>query len=1180
MPVHSSRSWPSSGHPARRAEADTAWSAGSTVMGEFVVERVLGQGGFGAVVLAVSRRTGDRYAVKRVHRDDPVEQGRFLTEAQRWIGLPPHPHITPCHFTRTVGSQLAVFSEYVAGGSLADWIADGRLYAGTERERLHTVLRIAVEAAWGLAASHSHGLLHLDTKPGNVLLTKSGGARITDFGLATGGERDVQDVIGQEYVLDFLAREGDGIDAETSEVLKNVLRQTLAEARAEEAPPPSAVAEGVTPGYASPEQAEGRPLGRAADLWSWAVTVLEMFTGGRSWPSGTLAGAALEAYLEELRDGTPGPVAMPEGVVALLRACFRADPDERPESLQEAADSLVRTAVRECGIPLPGDPPPASPRPTVKGGFERRLPGGAAWQDPRELLGAAYQAAGRDPGETVRFWPSGHGSRASQSMEDLRALTEAAAVLDTVREPDDSVRLLWARVIAESGRVRQGLGDLPGAVETYRASARALQELAGPGLQSEPDRQYGLSLRLAVLHSLAVVLRLSGSPGESVTICDQVLDEAGAVSDPVEGARIRGMALGTKANAVDDPHEQIPLFERTIDAMTVAGEDEGLALALAGRAAALEKTGRTDEAAAAWERADALIEGAAAPGRTDLDAVRAALRLNRAVTAKGTQDAAVHARAAIALYEPLVHERGRHDVAGELGRALLLSALGDEHSGRPQQALAAYRSARSLLEDAVLRDGRLDYVRYLAQAHDHESTLVRALEDPAAAVALARRAVEVWDRLGATDGRDVWPVDRAEARRKLADAHIDAGDGASAAREFDEAERALGPVSAAGSGGRLVSTLIHNGRAVLLRRSGKPEAACREVGLALDALGTPAEPQEEQVRVRCLQTLNTALGDLDRHREALAVADEITTTVESLSERGEVSLRDVADARQRRVNVLLRLGHVTEAQAPAHQALREYRSLIDGGRTDLEDEAARLRGALSVALHRSGDLDGAVREMETMRRHFAERTAYPWQRLLPRQTVDTAASLGDDPHTMLLRGLDVRLADLAKVRDVRPRDVDRLLAELSCQREELMSGSLAFIETDQVSQALEDLCGSLVWLAERFPQDAVHEACVETALVSGATAMRCLRDGAAERGFRLAVAHGRVLVLDRGRTGHLERWCNAHLAQASWQTYRGEETAAERTISDMEAHLTTLAPSQAPAWSAHARRTLTTFRRG
>ncbi|MFI2506576.1 protein kinase [Streptomyces sp. NPDC018972] len=1173
MPAHSSRSWPSSGDPDRAGDG-TPWPAGSTVLGEFVVERALGHGGFGEVVLAVSRRTGDRYAVKRVHRDDPVEQGRFLTEAQRWIGLPPHPHITPCHFTRTVGTQLAVFSEYVAGGSLADWIADGRLYAGTARERLHTVLRIAVEAAWGLDAAHAHGLLHLDVKPGNVLLTEGGGARITDFGLATGGERDAKDVIGQEFALGFLTREGDGIDAETSEMLRTVLRQALAEARAEEAPPPSAVAEGITPGYASPEQAEGRPLGRPADLWSWAVTVLEMFTGGRTWPSGTLAGAALEAYLEEQRDGATGPVTMPDGVAALLRACFRTDPRERPESLREAADSLVRTAVREHGIPLPGDPPPALPRPSLKGGFERRLLGGAAWQDPRELLGAAYEAAGRDPGEAVRFWPSGHGSRASQAMEDLRTLTEAARALDTVRDPDESVRLLRARVTAESGRVRHSLNDLPGAVDAYRSSARALEGLTGP------DQEYGLSLRLAVLHSLSIVLRLSGSAGESVVICDQVLDEAAALSDPVEAARVRGMALGTKANAIDDPHEQLPLLERTIDAMTVAGEDEGLALALAGRAAALEKTGRADEAAAAWERADALLEAAAAPGRADLDAVRAALRLNRAVTAHGRRDAAAHARAAVELYEPLVNERGRHDVAGDMGRALLLSALGDEHAGRPQEALAAYRSARSLLEDAVLRDGRLEYVRHLAQAHDHESTLVRALEDPATAVALARRAVEVWDRLGDTDGRGAWAVERADARRKLAEALIDAGDGAAAAREFDEAERVLGAKSATGSDSRLVTALIHNGRAVLLRRSGEPEAACREVRLALGTLGTPAEPREEQVRVQCLQTLNAALGNLNRHEEALAAVDEITTVVESLFERGEVSLDDVADARQRRVNALLRLGRVTEAQAPAHQALREYRSLIDAGRADLVDEAARLRGALSVALQRSGDLDGAVREMEAMRRHFAERTTYPWLRLLPRQAAETAASLGADPHTMLLEGLDARLADLARVRDVKPRHLDRLLADLARERDELVSGSSAFLEPDQVSQALEDLCGSLLWLAERHPRDAVYETCVETALVSGVTAMRCARDGAAERGFRLAVAHGRVLVLDRGRTGHLERWSHAHVALASWQTFRGDDGGAERTIREMEAHLTVLVPALVPAWSARARQALAAFRHG
>ncbi|QDI68153.1 hypothetical protein CD934_05335 [Streptomyces calvus] len=1175
MPADSSRSWPSSGRHTP-AGGDSSWRAGATVLGEFVVERALGSGGFGTVVLAVSRRTGNRYAVKRVHRADPVEQGRFLTEAQRWIGLPPHPHITPCHFTRTVGDQLAVFSEFVAGGSLADWIADGRLYAGGPREVLRAVLRIAVEAAWGLDAAHAHGLLHLDTKPGNVLLTEDGGARITDFGLATGGERDVKDAIGTEFVLDLLTREGDGIDAETGEVLRTVLRQTLAEARAAQAPPPTAVAEGITPGYTSPEQAEGRPLGRPADLWSWAVTVLEMFTGGRTWPSGTLAGPALEAFLQAQAGGAAGPVAMPDGVAALLRACFRNDPRERPESLRDAADSLVRTAVRECGIPLPGDPPPALPRPSLKGGFERRMPGGSAWQDPRELLGAAYGAAGLDPGESVRFWPSGHGSRASQAMEDLRALTEALRVLDTLPDPDVPVRLLRARATAESGRVRHSLGDLPGAVDAYRSSARALEDLVG---LEGPDAEYALSLRLSVLHSLAIVLRLSGAAGESRAICDRVTEASAALPDPVEAARVRGMALGTKANAVDDPHERIALIDRSVEALTAAGDDEALAVALAGRAGALEEAGRPDEAAAVWERAEAMFEAATAPGRTDLDAVRAMLRLNRAITADGARESARYAREAIELYEPLVRESGRHEVAGDLGHALLLSGLGHERSGHPQEALAAYRSARSVLEDAVLRDGRLEYTRFLAQAHDHEATLVRELEDPAAAVALARRAVDVWDRLSVTDGRSAWAVERADARHKLGDALIDAGDMDAAARELDEAERVLGTAPGPSSGARLVATLIRNGRAVLHRRSGRTEAACREARAALETLGAPGTPQEEQVRVQCLQTLNASLGNLGRHEEALAVVDDITAAVESLFARGETSLRNVADARQRRANALLQLGCAEEAREPARRALRDYRSLIDAGRGDLVSEAARLRGALSVALQRSGDLDGAARELEAMRRHFAERTTYPWQRLLPAHAVSTAASLGADPNALLLQGLDHRIADLAKVRTVRPRNLERLLADLVRERDRLVSDSMAFMEPAQVSQALEDLCGSLLWLAERHPGDPVYEAGMTTGLLSGITAMRCGRSGAADRGFRLAIDHGRVLVRDRGRRNHLEQWVNAHVALASWQVFRGDEAGAARTVRELDGRLAAVVPAQAAAWSARARRTLASFRR-
>ncbi|MFF4752138.1 protein kinase domain-containing protein [Streptomyces sp. NPDC002514] len=1170
MPTYGSRSGRPSG--SARASGDGPWQEGTTVLGEFVVERRLGHGGFGEVVLVVSRRTGEHYAVKRVRRDDPVEQGRFLTEAQRWISLPPHPNIVPCHFTRTVGNGMAVFSEYVGGGSLAEWIADGRLYAGDPRRTLHTVLRVAVEAARGLDAAHAHGLLHLDTKPGNVLLTDRATARITDFGLAAITERDSQDVIGTEFVVRALARPGDGIDEAAGELLASVLRQVMADSPEKQPPALRAVAEGVTPGYASPEQAEGRSLGRPADVWSWAVTVLEMFTGGRTWPSGTVAGAALEMFLHGEND-SGGPVAMPDGVAGLLRSCFRPDPADRPGSLREVAHHLTRTAARECGITLDGEPLPSRPsasggaRPAVTGGYVRRLPGGASWRDPRGLLGQAYRAAGRDPGDAVRFWPSGRGSRASQTMEDLRALTEAARVLDTVDTPDAAH--LRALITAESARVRHGLGDLPGAVLAYRASARALETL---------DSADARALRLTVLHSLAIVVRLSGSPAESIEICDLIVDSAATMEDSSETATIRGMALGTKANAVADPGERLRLFERAVAEMRTAGDDEGLAMALANRAGELELAGRHAEAAASWGEADELIEAAVSPGRPDLDAVRARLRLNRAGTAESPQDKAAYAQEAVDRYEPLVHEQGHHDLAGELGHALFLTGQCHEHADRPQEALAAYRSARSVLEETVLRDGRMEYARQLAKAHDHESTLTRGLEDPRSAVALARRAVEVWDRVSAAEGERSCVIERADARQKLATALLEAGDAAAAAEEFDQAQRILDAAPAQDADTHLVGSLIRNGRAVLHRRSGAPEVACRQARAALDLLGASTRPQDERARVGCLQTLNAALGNLGEHEEALAVAETIATLAESLFRRGEGSLQGLADARQRRANGLVRLGHVAEALPLATRALEDYQRLIDGGRTDLVAETTRLRGALSVALHRSGDLDGAAHALATARRQFAEQNDYRWQGLLHPDAAKIPASLGTDAHSLMLRGLDLRLADLAEVRSVKPRHLRRLLASFARRRDELMSGNRPFLEPEQVSQALEDMCGSLLWLAGQHPRDEVHEACARTAMLLGVSSMNCRRDGAASRGFRLAVDHGRVLVLQRGRTAHLGTWASAHLALASWQATRGDDAGSARTVHEMEEHLATLAPAQAAGWSAHARQVLASFR--
>src|SRR5262249_35700818 len=122
-------------------------------------------------------------------------------------------------------------------------------------------------------------------------------------------------------------------------------------------------AEGGTEGYLSPEQAVGGGVGRGADVWSWGLTVLAMFAGGRTWVSGTtLAVPVLDRLIE--RGAT---VEIPPFVADLLRRCFNDDPGRRPHSLREAVrpptqgerDDALDTSAGTSGQ-LSGRPAPRS----------------------------------------------------------------------------------------------------------------------------------------------------------------------------------------------------------------------------------------------------------------------------------------------------------------------------------------------------------------------------------------------------------------------------------------------------------------------------------------------------------------------------------------------------------------------------------------------------------------------------------------------------------------------------------------------------------------------------------------------------------------------------------------------------------------------------------------------------
>ena len=312
---------PETGAAGNTSAPSAAYGKGQTILETYRVDSDPICGGMGAVWRVHHRSWNRDLAMKRPQArffNSGKSRESFIRECREWINLGLHPNIVSCYYVREIGGVPTVFAEWMDNGSLKNHIKNGTLYFGSVSGQQERLLDIAIQFARGLRYAHERGLIHQDVKPDNLLLTESWDAKVADFGLAR-------------------ARTFMTAPAESSAACG------ITDPEATTVTPVG----GYTLAYASPEQLNSQSLTRRTDIYSWAVSVMEMYLGERLWMSGNAAGEACRGYFGRCR------VPMPERLQELLAACLTRAPDGRPHDFAVVETELLQIYRESVGRAYP-----------------------------------------------------------------------------------------------------------------------------------------------------------------------------------------------------------------------------------------------------------------------------------------------------------------------------------------------------------------------------------------------------------------------------------------------------------------------------------------------------------------------------------------------------------------------------------------------------------------------------------------------------------------------------------------------------------------------------------------------------------------------------------------------------------------------------------------------------------
>ena len=258
-----------------------------------ILEKI-GTGGMSDVYKAKDHKLNRLVAVK-VLKQEFSENANFVSkfriEAQAAAGLM-HPNIVNVYDVGEEGGIYYIVMELVEGITLKKYIEK------KARLSVKEAISIAIQVSMGIQAAHNNHIIHRDIKPQNIIISKEGKVKVTDFGIAKA--------------------------ATSNTITSNVMGSVH---------------------YTSPEQARGGYSDEKSDIYSLGITMFEMLTGRVPFNGETTVAIAIKHIQEELPPPREFVPEIPVSVEQIVCKCCQKSPDRRYQSMGELIADLKQSLI-------------------------------------------------------------------------------------------------------------------------------------------------------------------------------------------------------------------------------------------------------------------------------------------------------------------------------------------------------------------------------------------------------------------------------------------------------------------------------------------------------------------------------------------------------------------------------------------------------------------------------------------------------------------------------------------------------------------------------------------------------------------------------------------------------------------------------------------------------------------